>query len=338
MANYHKTDWSCGDNSKQGLANLLSASVHAAYAVNSASEFTGDAKRTYDTIVSLTQGGTGHELSHSQAYAMLSVLAVTDPTALTCEAIYSGVVAVEDGSGESDESVNQIDPTIKCTSDGTPADGTGLTAANAGALYTHCVHQNTYGFSYPTSGTFAIPKQGVEPKPMILPLFEVNSTTSPYKRAQILVGTRWGYSTIAYIFLMLSSAFLLMDCMVLLLAELTRVDAYFAQNALTQGSGKTMKEGMMTVKFPPPHFRSSPRCTHTCALSQRLGLSYVAVADASHIRGKKILPVHDRPHSHPDRNRSLGSAHWIAVGLWHQLWQAHLQRHKVVLALRSRLG
>lgn len=219
MANYHKTDWSCGDNSKKDLANLLSASVHAAYAVNSATAFTGDAERTYLTLISLTQGGTGHELSHTQAYAMLSLLAVTDPTALTCEAIYSGATLQTTDP-------NQIDPTIKCTADGTPADGTALTAANADALYTHCVHQHTYGFSGPTSGTFAIPKQGVELTPMILPLFEVNSTTSSFKRAQVLVGTRWGYSTIAYIFLMLSSAFLLMDCLVLLLAELTRVDAY----------------------------------------------------------------------------------------------------------------
>lgn len=263
MANYHKTDWSCGDNSKQDLANLLSASVHAAYAVNSATAFTSDAKRTYDTIVSLTQGGTGHELSHTQAYSMLSLLAATDPTALTCEAIYSGATLQTTDP-------NQIDPTIKCDADGAPADATTtLTdASNVDALYTHCVHQNTYGFSYPTSGTFAIPKQGVEAKPMILPLFEVNSTTSSFKRAQVLVGTRWGYSTIAYIFLMLSSAFLLMDCMVLLLAELTRVDAYFAQNALTQGSGKTMKEGMMTVKFPPPSLPPiAPLHTHMCIVS-----------------------------------------------------------------------
>ena len=222
MATYHKTNWKCGDNSKKDLANLLSASVHAAYSVNKATTFTGDAERTYLTLISLAQGGAGHELSHTQAYAMLSLLAVTDPTEVTCEAIYgSPTLQTTDP--------NQIDATIKCAADGTPADaadGTNLTAANVDSLYTHCVHQNTYGFSYPTSGTFAIPKQGVEPKPMILPLFEVNSTTSSFKRAQVLVGTRWGYATIAYIFLMLSSAFLLMDCMVLLLAELTRVDAY----------------------------------------------------------------------------------------------------------------
>ena len=223
LANYHKTDWSCGDNSKKDLANLLSASVHAAHAVQG---FTGDAERAYLTLISLAQGGTGHELSRAQAYDLLSKINTVDPTKLTCEQIYPG--ATLDAAEP-----NQIDPTIKCDADGEPADATSginatstLTdASNVNALYTHCVHQFTYGFSFPTTGTFGIPKQGVEAKPMLFPLVETNATTSKFKKAQVLVGTRWGYATIVYVFFCLPSAFFLMDSMILILAELTRVDA-----------------------------------------------------------------------------------------------------------------
>lgn len=218
-----QTSWSCGDNSKTELSNLLSASVHAAHAVNATSPFTGDAKTAYDTIISLTQGGAGGELQRAHAYAMLSLVAATSPTALTCEQVYPGATL------QTVEPI-QIDPTIVCDDvvdrDGRVEAASGiLIAANVDVLYTHCVDQFTYGFSWPTTGTFGIPKQGVEAKPMLLPLFETNSTTSKHKKAQVLVGTRWGYATIVYVLFMITSAFLLMDCMILLLAELTRVDA-----------------------------------------------------------------------------------------------------------------
>jgi ABC-type multidrug transport system fused ATPase/permease subunit len=45
----------------------------------------------------------------------------------------------------------------------------------------------------------------------------------------------------------LASAYFMMDGTILLIAELTRVDAYFAQNAITAGAGKSMREGMMTM-------------------------------------------------------------------------------------------
>ena len=270
LAKYDQTTWKCGDNSKKELANILSASVHAAYAIDSVSAFSGDAKTAYDTLISLAQGGTGAELQRAHAYALLSLLAVVEPTKLTCESIYVGATLQT-------ATPNQIDATIVCD-DATPeapsgegASG-GLTAADANVLYTHCVDQFTYGFSYPATGTFQIPKQGVEAKPTLLPLFEVNSTTSKFKKAQVLVGTRWGYSTVVYVLMILTSAFLLMDCIVLLLAELTRVDAYFAQNALTQGGSRTMKEGMMTVRcllmnahvYPLPLFGSPVHSLAQC--------------------------------------------------------------------------
>ena len=46
---------------------------------------------------------------------------------------------------------------------------------------------------------------------------------------------------------MLATAFFIMDSTVLLLAELTRVDSYFAQNAIVEGNKLSMREGMMTM-------------------------------------------------------------------------------------------
>jgi hypothetical protein len=70
-----------------------------------------------------------------------------------------------------------------------------------------------------------IPLAGQEATPVLLPLSAVNSTTNWYARQRILVGTRWGFSTVVYIIMAMASAFYLMDGTILLLAELTRVDA-----------------------------------------------------------------------------------------------------------------
>ena len=91
----------------------------------------------------------------------------------------------------------------------------------------------------------------------------------------------WGYSTIFYVVAMLSTAFFIMDCApgrwtehfhihihihnsvfffalaiegtVLLLAELTRVDAYYAQNSITEGNKESMREGVHVnpIQTPP---------------------------------------------------------------------------------------
>jgi hypothetical protein len=82
---------------------------------------------------------------------------------------------------------------------------------------------------------------------VLLPVLATNSTTDPADVARVLVGTRWGYASVFYVVAMMATAFFIMDGTILLLAELTRVDAYFAQNALVQGSGRSMREGMMTM-------------------------------------------------------------------------------------------
>jgi len=46
---------------------------------------------------------------------------------------------------------------------------------------------------------------------------------------------------------MMATAFFIMDSTILLLAELTRADAYYAQNAITEGNRDAMREGMMTM-------------------------------------------------------------------------------------------
>lgn len=232
---YDKTTWSCTATSKEHLSNLLAVSVHALYYANSQTALDAEGTRVLASLVSTTQGVLGHELTKTQVYDSLKALGTP---ATDCAVIYAGAV---EGATPA-----PLAPSIVCDTV-TPTDGTALAATDVNALYTHCLHQFSYGRSFPTSGTFSIPKVGVEVKPVFLPIIETNSTTEWSDRARIVVGTRWGYSSIVYIIFALTTAFFFMDCTVFLLAELTRVDAYFAQNAITEGNGDSMKEGMMTM-------------------------------------------------------------------------------------------
>jgi len=240
---YDDEDWKCNDNSKKNLANLLSVSVHAMYDHNkNVAAYAGDEKAVYDAVISATQGAdSGYQITRADAYAALSVLKA--PSSTDCATIY-GV------STEGTLAVTVL-PTVACDStDADSASGDSATVdvvPNVDTLYTHCAHQFSYARSYPTQGTFGIPMVGKESKPVLLPLIAVNSTTSWEDRARIIVGTRWGYSTVFYVVAMLCTAFLIMDCTVLILAELTRVDSYFAQNAITAGNKQSMREGMMTM-------------------------------------------------------------------------------------------
>jgi hypothetical protein len=279
---YDKTDWKCNDNSKEELSNLLAVSVHAMYDYNKATQYTGDSLAVYEAVVSATQGvDTGYMITREHAYATLSVLGA--PSSTDCATVYGvsteGVLPVS------------VAPIVACDTDVANSGSGDATvtaeAADVNKLYTHCAHQFSYARSYPTKGTFGIPMVGKEAKPVIIPIIATNSTTPWEDRARIVVGTRWGYATIFYVVAMLCTAFFIMDCKssdlhrtlslthtpvhthpvaltrsirrfaslasgtVLLLAELTRVDAYFAQNAITEGNRQAMREGMMTMCVRP---------------------------------------------------------------------------------------
>ena len=237
-ASYDKSDWTCNDNSKDELSNLLAVSVHAMYAANAATPYTGDAKAVYDAVIATAQGtDPSYSITREHAYAVLSVLGT--PSSTDCATIYG--VATEGAEP------SPLAPKVVCDSD-VPSPNTAPTVtADVNLLYTHCAYQFSYARSYPDTGTFGIPKVGKEATPLILPIIATNSTTAWQDRARIVVGTRWGYATVFYTVAMLTTAFFLMDCTVLLLAELTRVDAYFAQNAVVEGNRNAMKEGMMTM-------------------------------------------------------------------------------------------
>jgi hypothetical protein len=183
---YDKTDWTCNDNSKKELANLLAVSVHAMYSANAASAYTGDAKAVYDAVVSATQGvDPAYSITREHAYAALSV--VGTPSSTDCAAIY--------GVSTEGAAPNPIAPTVVCDAD-VPATNTAPTVtADVNLLYTHCVYQFSYARSYPDSGTFGIPKVGKEASPMILPIIATNSTTPWQDRARIVVGTRYALHT-----------------------------------------------------------------------------------------------------------------------------------------------
>lgn len=178
-----KTDsWSCSTSSKDALADVLAVSVHAMYAANAASAYTGDAKAAFDAVVLATQGtDPAYSITRAGAYDALSVLGT--PSTTDCAALYPG--ATEEAA------TNPIAVTVVCDAD-VPATNNAPTAApDANKLYTHCLHQFSYGRSWPKMTTFGIPVVGQEATPVFIPLATVNSTTSWQDRQRILVGTRW---------------------------------------------------------------------------------------------------------------------------------------------------
>ena len=240
-AKYDESGWNCKTSSKESLANLLTASVHSIY--QKSSQFSSaDDLRVVHSALSSALGTAGDELTREQVYSVLSNLGT--PASVDCDVIYSGA-----SRGEV-LSIAPVSPTIACDADYTAAtaaaDYTAITNA-VNELYTHCWLQHSYAYSWPATGTFGIPKYGTDAKPIILPVLVVNSTTTPGQRAQILVGTRFGFSSIAYIFFVITASFYCMDGIILSLAELTRADSYKGQNALVEGGSDEMRIGMLTM-------------------------------------------------------------------------------------------
>jgi hypothetical protein len=264
-AKYDQTGWSCSTGSKEELSNLLAVSVHAMYAANAAAAYTGDAKAVYDAVVSAAEGtDSGYSITREHAYAALSV--VGTPSSTDCATIYGETAEVAVST--------PVAPTVVCDADVPASNPAPTVTPTTSKLFTHCMQQFAYGRSYPAKGTMTIPKVGTEPKPTLLPVIATNSTTHYTDRARILVGTRWGYSTVFYVFLMMGTAFFIMDCSVLLLAELTRVDAYFAQNAIVEGAGRSMREGVRA--------NETPNRTHT-----RCARAWTMQTDAWRVRSRR---------------------------------------------------
>lgn len=176
IARYDKSDWKCSSGNRKNLERLLAVSVHPLYTVRAGLD--ADGTRVLNSLISTTQGSSGHEITKTQAYNALSVLGapVTD-----CSAIYPGAT-------ELPSIPDSNNPSVVCDS-ATPVDGT-LQAVNENALYTHCLIQFSYGRSGKADGTFGIPKVGNKADPLILPVVGTNSSTSWEDRSRILVGTR----------------------------------------------------------------------------------------------------------------------------------------------------
>jgi len=239
-ASYDSTGWSCSTNSKENLGNLLAASVHSIYQKHTgATPFTGNDERVALSVISATLGGPSHVISRAQAYSVLSQLGT--PTSTDCAVIYSA------GTVQAELALAPKQAVVACDADYENTTVVTTTAPNADQLRTHCSLQHSYAYSWPKSGTFGIPLFGTEAKPIILPVLGVNDTTTPGQRAQILVGTRFGFSAIVYILFVISGSFFCMDGIILGLAELTRADAYRGQNAIVEGGSDAMRAGMMTM-------------------------------------------------------------------------------------------
>ena len=212
-----KTDsWSCSTTSKDALAEVLIANLHAMTSANAATPYTGDAKAVYDATVLAVQGTAAtYSITREHAYSVLSVLGT--PSSTDCAALYAG--GVDQGA------IAPVAVTIACDEDVPVPNNDPTAAPDTNKLYTHCLHQFSYGRSWPTANTFGIPLAGEEAKPVLLQLSAVNSTTTWQARQRVLTGTRWGFSTVAYVFMTMLSGYLLMDSTILLIAELTRVDS-----------------------------------------------------------------------------------------------------------------
>lgn len=209
-----KADWSCSKDSKKQLANLLAASVHAMFSSNATSAFEGTDKEVFDALVGVTQGDVvTYEITNAAAYAALAL--IDTPSTTDCATLYAGATELVFAAPSK--------PTVVCTADVATVNTAPTVTPNTDKLYTHCLEQFSYARSWPDTGTFGIPVAGKEPKPVLLPLISTNSSTTWEDTSRVLVGTRWGYSTIVYLIFMMATGFFILDSTVLLLAELTRV-------------------------------------------------------------------------------------------------------------------
>jgi hypothetical protein len=191
LSNYDSSGWVCKVHSKDALANLLAASVHSIVQLHAAEPFT-DARhlRVVNSVISTTLGGSSDTLGRGEVYEVLSVLGT--PVSADCETVYGGGMQ---------KRLTPLDPMIACDEDlDVTATTASYTHANDSELYTHCMHQFSYAWSWPTTGTFGIPKYGIEATPWLLPVLGTNESTTPAQRAQILTATRFGFSCVVYIF------------------------------------------------------------------------------------------------------------------------------------------
>jgi hypothetical protein len=251
-AKYDKTPWSCSATSKDELANLMAVTVHAMRAAYDAAggasgSWTSDAKAIYHAAALAAQGSANaYQVTGELAFTTLSLLGSPETN---CDTIYSKSVT-DEGATPTPSLVNVACDDEKNDPNIVP-DATAIAAIDLDLQYTHCRHQFGYGRSASAKGTLGIPKVGEEAKPVLFPVIGTNSTTAWYDKSRILVGTRWGYASVFYVIAMLTLSFFVMDNTILLLAELTRVDAYFAQNAITEGSGRSMREGCVCRPHAP---------------------------------------------------------------------------------------
>jgi len=243
-ANYDSTKWKCKTNSKEEFGNLLAASVHSIYQKHTGpAPFAGDDERVALSVISAALGGPSHVISRAQAYSVLSQLGT--PASTDCGVIYAA------GTVQTELALAPKQAAIVCDDDYESTTVVTLTDANADQLRTHCSLSHSYAYSWPKTGTFGIPLFGTEAKPLILPVLVVNSSSTPGQRAQVLVGTRFGFSAIVYILFVIAGSFFCMDGIILSLAELTRADAYRGQNAIVEGGPESMRAGMMTMCARP---------------------------------------------------------------------------------------
>jgi len=211
-------EWTCSTTSKDALAEILATNVHAMFSANNTEAYTGEAKAAFDATVLSVQGtDPAYTITREGAYAALSKLGT--PSTTDCDVLHSG--------GVEQVSLVPLPVKVACNEDVPAVNTPPVAGPDVNKLYTHCVQQFSYARSWPTANTFGIPMVGEEPKPIFLPMATVNDTVTWQERQRILVGTRWGYSTVVYVLFTLTTAFFLMDSTILLLAELTRVDAYF---------------------------------------------------------------------------------------------------------------
>lgn len=178
-----KTDsWSCSTTSKDALAEILVANIHAMTSANAATPYTGDAKAVYDATVLAVQGTAdpAYSLTRAGIYDALSVLGT--PSSTDCATLYAG--GVDQGA------ISPVALTVVCDSEVPTVNNAPTAAPDTNKLYTHCLHQFSYGRSWPTMNTFGIPLAGQEAKPVLLQLSAVNSTTTWQARQRVLTGTR----------------------------------------------------------------------------------------------------------------------------------------------------
>lgn len=208
--------WNCegaGGDKHRELSNLLAAATHSIYYAHRTTNLTAHTP-ALNVILAAAVGRTHGAVGAPQSRGILEALqGVVVPA--SCDAIYNSTTPGMPPL--------PVVPAVTC-SDMPIESSEDVWSDKLQTLYTHCVHQFSFGASGPAPGSFWVPVYGEKAGPTYAPTWHsVDAQSySSATNARLFLGQRFGAAAWAYSVLMLSLGFCFLDGVLILISDGTR--------------------------------------------------------------------------------------------------------------------